>query len=382
MQGVPPIRPFQYQLLPRLTDDEFAALKDDILTRGVMVPIEKDEHGNILDGYHRAEICAEIGIDPPVLIRTGMSHEEKVQHALSLNLTRRHLSADQRRELVARLRAEGWSYRRIGERLNVDHTTVMRGANSGGANAPPEPDKIIGKDGKSYPTVLVTGRREEQRVNKALQSTFAGSMTTGATEKIITGAEAIKSIREAERKDFHRQLDNYHTPISALDGKYVVLYADPPWRYEHAISDNRQIENQYPTMALDEIAELPIQEIANDDSILFMWGTSPKLVEALQVMSAWGFTYRTCMVWVKDRIGMGYYARQQHELLLIGVRGEPPTPRPENRPSSVLNAPRGNHSEKPAEMAQLIERMYPNAPRVELFCRVSRPGWAVWGNQA
>jgi N6-adenosine-specific RNA methylase IME4 len=113
-----------------------------------------------------------------------------------------------------------------------------------------------------------------------------------------------------------------------------------------------------------------------------MWATSPKLTEALEVMAAWDFGYRTCMVWVKDRIGMGYYARQRHELLLIAKRGHPPAPEPGDRPDSVVEAPRSQHSAKPDEVYGLIETMYPRSAKVELFARRRRPGWDAWGNQA
>lgn len=164
--------------------------------------------------------------------------------------------------------------------------------------------------------------------------------------------------------------------------RYAVIYADPPWRYEHVKTESRAVENQYPTMSLDDICALPLADIATDDAILFLWGTSPKLAEAMLVIDEWGFAYRTCMVWVKDKIGMGYYARQRHELLLIATRGQPPSPLPAARPDSVLEAPRTKHSAKPREMAERIERMYPVLPRIELFCRTPRDGWAVWGNQA
>jgi N6-adenosine-specific RNA methylase IME4 len=166
------------------------------------------------------------------------------------------------------------------------------------------------------------------------------------------------------------------------DVRYPVIYADPPWRYEHVETESRAVENQYPTMALDDIRALKIADRATPDAILFLWATSPKLAEAMTVVEAWGFTYRTSMVWVKDKIGMGYYARQRHELLLIATRGNPPTPAPAQRPDSVIEAPRGKHSEKPAIFAELIERMYPTLPKIELFCRAPREGWSAWGNQA
>lgn len=163
---------------------------------------------------------------------------------------------------------------------------------------------------------------------------------------------------------------------------YPVVLCDPPWRYEHCETDSRQIENQYPTMGLDEICALPVPKITTPDSVCFMWVTSPKLAEALRVLDAWGFTYRTCAVWVKDKIGMGYYFRQQHELLLVATKGELPVPEPTARPSSVINGPREAHSAKPKCVHEMIAGMYPEFAKIELFCRDAQPGWAVWGNQA
>lgn len=169
------------------------------------------------------------------------------------------------------------------------------------------------------------------------------------------------------------------------DRKFPILYADPPWQYEGAESANRQIENQYGTMSLEAIKALDVP--ATDDAILFLWTTSPKLVEGLDVLKAWGFQYRTCMVWIKDKIGMGYYARQQHELLLIGKRGSLPVPQPENRPPSIFHANRTSHSTKPEIVYELIEAMYPEYEResaertcfCELFQRAPREGWYGWG---
>jgi N6-adenosine-specific RNA methylase IME4 len=169
-------------------------------------------------------------------------------------------------------------------------------------------------------------------------------------------------------------------------GKFVVLYADPPWRYENPPmgGSNRSIENHYPTMDLDEICALPVGEIAHDNAVLFMWATSPKLAECMQVLAAWGFNYRTDMVWVKDKIGMGYHVREKHESLLIAKRGELPPPAVEARPASVVEAPRLEHSAKPVIFYDIIDTMYPGIRKKELFGRApdERPLWSAWGNQA
>jgi N6-adenosine-specific RNA methylase IME4 len=166
---------------------------------------------------------------------------------------------------------------------------------------------------------------------------------------------------------------------------YAVIYADPPWRFEPYSRDtgmDRAADNHYPTMTLDDIKVLPIP--AADDAVLFMWATVPMLGAAMAVMVAWGFAYRTNFVWVKDKIGTGYWNRNQHEHLLVGVRGNVPAPAPGDQVPSVITAPRGAHSVKPAVVRKMIDAIFPTLPRLEMFARGDSilPGWDVWGNEA
>jgi N6-adenosine-specific RNA methylase IME4 len=174
-----------------------------------------------------------------------------------------------------------------------------------------------------------------------------------------------------------------HESVAGPDGgPFPVIYADPPWRYvEGTTSPNRIVENHYATMALEDICALPLPQWAAPNAVLFLWSPAPKLEEAFQVMKAWGFGYKTSMAWVKDRIGMGHWVRQQHELLLIGRRGAMPAPPPSVRVPSVVYAPRREHSRKPDEMYSIIEHMYPDVPKLELFARTRRPGWTAHGNE-
>jgi ParB/RepB/Spo0J family partition protein len=186
-------------------------------------------------------------------------------------------------------------------------------------------------------------------------------------------------VRRAERDRRLNEISKGNSDLPT-DRRYPVIYADPAWQYEHPpMGGNRIPENHYPTMTLDQICGLPICKLATDDAMLFLWVPSPILESALRVMSAWGFAYRTCAVWVKDRHGMGFYFRQQHEILLVGNRGNPIVP---DLSSSIIHAPRGKHSAKPVEVYEIIERMYPDLPKIELFARGKRKGWAAWGNQA
>jgi N6-adenosine-specific RNA methylase IME4 len=171
-------------------------------------------------------------------------------------------------------------------------------------------------------------------------------------------------------------------------GKFAILLADPPWQYQFNPTDAaRAIENHYPTLTADEIAcfedadKRPVADLAADDAVLFLWATNPKVAEALTVIEGWGFTYTTNLVWVKDRIGMGYWARQRHELLLVATRGEMSPPPESLRPDSVIEAPRTKHSEKPPAVHEFIDAIWPDAPKVEVFGRSARDGWSVFGNQ-
>jgi N6-adenosine-specific RNA methylase IME4 len=164
-----------------------------------------------------------------------------------------------------------------------------------------------------------------------------------------------------------------------------VLYLDPPWQYENPPmgGGNRSIENHYPTMTLDELRALDVGACATDDAIMFMWATAPKLAECMTLIEPWRFEYRTNMVWDKIDIGMGYHARNQHELLLICKRGSLPAPDPSLIEPSIYRERRTEHSRKPEHYYEMIERLYPRLRKRELFSRdPARPGWEQpFGNQ-
>lgn len=162
-------------------------------------------------------------------------------------------------------------------------------------------------------------------------------------------------------------------------GDFDIIYADPPWRYDFSKTKNRDIENKYPTMELSDICKLKIPSAEN--SVLYLWGTAPKLLEAVEVIKAWGFEYKTQMIWDKLRIGMGYYARGRHEILFIATKGTPGVPDKNNRPDSIITQARDKHSQKPHIVYEIIENGYPNKKYLELFARNTRKGWASWGNQ-
>jgi N6-adenosine-specific RNA methylase IME4 len=167
---------------------------------------------------------------------------------------------------------------------------------------------------------------------------------------------------------------------------YGVLYADPPWRlepYSRETGLNRAADNHYPTMTREAMLDMEVMRTAPaKDCVLFCWATVPMLQEAFEWMAHYGFEYRSHCVWIKDHAGTGYWFRNQHELLLVGVRGEVPAPAPGTQFASVIRAPVAEHSAKPAAFAEMIEELFPHLPALELFARGPRLGWTVWGNEA
>lgn len=161
--------------------------------------------------------------------------------------------------------------------------------------------------------------------------------------------------------------------------KFKVCYADPPWRQQQAGA--RGASRHYDLMTDADIKAMPIADLMDENSTLLLWTTNAALPVALQVMKAWGFTYKTNAVWDKYYMGLGNYFRGTHEILLHGVRGRAPFKFRGQR--STLLFPRQDHSHKPEEMIPLIERVL-DGPYLELFAR-QRPNslkdWSVWGNE-
>jgi N6-adenosine-specific RNA methylase IME4 len=171
--------------------------------------------------------------------------------------------------------------------------------------------------------------------------------------------------------------------------RYDIILADSPWEYGQYIVGNRSPENHYPCMSTDDICALhvggkPVKDIAAKDAALFLWTTNAHLEEAItRVIPEWDFIYKTNLVWTKDKFGLGYYFRTQHETLLLATIGKFRAPKPGNRPPSVIEAPRRRHSQKPDEVYEAIEQMYPDPglAKLELFARNRRSGWFSWGDE-
>ena len=171
--------------------------------------------------------------------------------------------------------------------------------------------------------------------------------------------------------------------------RYSIIYADPPWAYRvwRTKGKGRSAETHYPTMSLNEIQSLDIESIALRDCALFLWTTFPQLGDALKVIKAWGFTFKTvAFVWIKRNRksptlfwGMGYWTRANAEICLLATKGHPR--RISARVHQVVESPIRNHSQKPDEVRGRIVNLMGDLPRVELFARERVDGWDAWGNE-
>ena len=209
--------------------------------------------------------------------------------------------------------------------------------------------------------------------------------TVNAGDKELTSALALRKAQELKRQQHAASMA---ASPQLPTGKYRVIYADPPWKYNNSgvitETDNYgRAARHYPTMSISELCAMgdTVKDMAEDNAVLFMWVTSPLLEECFNVIRSWGFQYKTSFIWDKIAHNFGHYNSVRHELLLICTRGSC-TPDAPTLYDSVVSIQRGAHSEKPEEFRRIIDDLYTYGQRVELFARRAADGWDTWGNQA
>lgn len=380
----------KYQVMPDLTPLEYEALKADIAQRGVLVAVEMDEAGELLDGHHRVRAWNELraeGVDVPEyprMVRKGMSEEQKRNHARSLNVLRRQLTRDQRDEVMRAMRADGATYQEIAAAVGVSIGKVHNAAS----------DVVIFNSEIENSRGQVRPASYEKRADPrryAWEFGISESTYTPGAAVVLDPKAAVAQVREAdtERREQKRadRMADYQAKADAPrmpDTKYRIIYADPPWPYDDTgVTTSPSYGGtkwHYPSMTVEELCALPVGAMADADSVLFMWATSPKLPEALRIIEAWGFDYKTSFVWDKVKHNFGYYNSVRHEFLLIAGRGRS-TPDTKTLYDSVQTIERTEHSVKPEEFRAIIDDLYPVGRRIELFARREVDGWERWGNE-
>lgn len=383
-----------YQVMPNLSSDEYAELKADIAARGVMVPIEFDELGNVLDGHHRLAVCKELGIkEYPKVIRAGLDEAGKRLHARKLNMARRHLTQEQRREMIRAqlMETPEKSDRQIASGLGADHKTISAQRKALESIGEIPQCSRITADGRTYPaerkSIAIfnpTPKLERAIQNPVEREKILPHIANGLT---YDAARREVKITESRERIAHIEPSSNNVDIYTTDNKYAIIYADPPWG-GYFKAGNKNQDNHYPLMTIVEICELPVQRIADENAVLFLWVTFPILDRAFDVIKAWGFSYSTCaFCWVKQNkngdgyfFGNGNWTHANAELCLLATKGS--ITRLDAAISQLIVSPIEEHSKKPDATRELITRLVGEMNRVELFSRNKADGWDAWGLEA
>jgi N6-adenosine-specific RNA methylase IME4 len=286
---------------------------------------------------------------------------------------------------------------RVGEELRAQPVAVGtrgqlqgRDASGGSLRTPPEDGPTLAQQVGSKNR----GLRLKRLASAGRDAVAAGIRQLHQAGKEATVTSVLKTLAGDDKKSRRadREVELAAATIAASERLnhrvYGVILADPPWRWEPYSRDtgmDRAADNHYPTMDLDRIKAMPVPAAA--DCVLFLWATIPMLPQALDVMTAWGFAYKSNFVWVKDKIGPGYWVRAKHEHVLIGTRGNIPAPAPGDQYESVQFGVRREHSKKPFLFHEIIDDYFPTLPKLEMFARgepavtAGCVGWDRWGNE-
>lgn len=398
-----------------MQQEDFARLRDDIKFNGYdkKYPIFTYQ-GAILDGWNRQRACDELTVTPTYEVFVG-TDLQAIEFVMRTN-KRRNLDSSQwatvaveAEELVNNVKrlVEEESKKKMAEaKIGNENASkekqptqliveVVSNINREHPKRPISPNIGFDITQKSYTVPKIdlppaTPRSENETAHKVAElfntnRTYVNEArkiresNPVAFEAIKRGEKTIpqvkKEIKAAEKKE-----QKVFIAKQMPDDVFDLIYCDPPWQYDFAETDNRKIENQYPTMSVNEICTMKLPNMA-PNCLLLMWATAPKLLEALDVIDAWGFKYKTHGIWDKVKIGMGYWFRGQHELLIVATKGNYSPPDSQFRESSIFCESRGAHSKKPLHYYEWIDQAFPLAHKIELFSRLDRDNWKSWGNE-
>lgn len=394
---------------PHMTDAVYQPFKESLLHNGqhnpiVVIPDEKNpEILQVIDGRHRYTALEELGMEVKFEFYKGPVDEEALRkYVESQNVHRRDLSDGQRAMSAAKLYsgAMGRPKKLSPEETDSSDTVAEEIAKRNGISL-------------SYFRKAVRVNAQAKKFPAFVEHVFEGRVTLPSAYDMVSDfeqtdtklktlnvtvqdfkkvEEAPSSIGEVLRRSKgaakKAKRDERDQKIAGLaqelpDAEYQVVYADPPWKFEtrSEAGMDRSAENHYPTMSIKEIRET--RPSFADKAVLFLWTTNPFLKEAMDLLDVWGLEYKSNLIWAKDKMGTGYWNRQNHEILIIATTEAGfPAPPPEMLLPSCQTLPRGRHSEKPPEFAEFIEKAYPTAKKLEMYCRTPRDGWDHWGNEA
>ena len=374
-------------LIPDLTKEEFKQLEQNCLDEGIREKILV-WNGFIIDGHNRYEISLKWNLE----IQTETKHfkdEKAVKEWMILNqFGRRNLSNYQRSVLALQL--EEVFSKKAKENLKVYSGNQYE---SGGL---PTLAKVQTVDTRqelskvanvSHGTLDKVKKIQEKATEEVKAKLSIGEVSINAAYQDIKKEENKKLL--LEKKELYKirvenkNKDQFKIDINNTNETFRVIYADPAWSYNDK-QDTPQLggaAKHYDTMSINELCKLPVNNISEKNSILFLWVTSPLLEDAFKVVNSWGFKYKTSFIWDKIKHNMGHYNSVRHEILLVCTKGSC-TPDNKKLYNSVQSIERKNHSEKPVEFLNIIDDLYNYGNKLEMFCRkIKKKNWYGWGNE-
>lgn len=369
-------------IFPLLDGQGFTDLVDDIKANGLHEDIWCHKDGRIIDGRNRYRACKAAGVSPRFRSWHG-AETELVAFVVSLNLHRRHLSESQRAMVAANIAnlehggdrskpsIDGLPAEKAAEMLNVGRASVERARTVHRHGVPELADQVVsGKASVSAAAEVATLPHEQQR-----------EVVAKGEKEILRKAKEIRE--EKARENARSRAEVASRQIELPDGRYSTIVIDPPWPMQKIARDVRpdQVGFDYPTMSIDAIKAFDVGSMAADDCHLYVWTTQRFLPDTFDIMSAWGFKYIFTMVWHKPGGPQPFGLPQYNcEFILFGRRGGLPFLDTKAFPT-CFNAPRREHSRKPDEFYDVVQRVSPG-PRIDIFSREMRDGFDQFGNEA
>ena len=355
------INPEYEKLLPKLSTEEYKALKESIKTEGQHYAIVLNEDFEVLDGHHRLKACQELGVEADVEVRKFESKLKEKKFVLESNLLRRHLDTWHRiqagQPLLELYQQE--AKERQGARIDLVEGDITQ--------------NIGESSGEAFEKFADAIHSNPETVRQALW------IKENAPEKIadLNKGEPISKVfkevsSDKKKAELRQKLEE---GIQQPNGKYDVIVVDPPWPYgTNYDAEGRRCASPYPEIPLEQIRQiqLPMEE----NCIVWLWTTNTFLHEAYHILEEWKLQPKTVLTWVKDRIGLGNWLRGQTEHCILAVKGSPRIWL--SNQSTALMAKSAEHSRKPQEFYKMVEVLCAGK-KLDYFAREKREGWDTYG---
>jgi N6-adenosine-specific RNA methylase IME4 len=338
---------------------------ESIENNGVLEPLVIKRDKTIISGHRRQKGAVEAGLDRVPVRKVEFDSEDLERRTLiELNRYRERTDGIKLKEGRELMRLETKRAKeRQGERTD---TSAKNFAQVSGGRATKIVAEQIGMSDRTFEKGLTVYEAADE----------GNEVARKQVEKLEQDSTSIHAAHRAVKKE--KQIEELEAePPQLPDGSYRVLVADPPWEYGNQSyrSGNRGAVD-YPTMELSDLKELDVP--AADDSVLWLWTTNAFMSEAHELLDVWGFEQKTILTWVKERMGVGHWLRNQTEHCLLATRGNPTVDLEDQ--TTYLKAPRREHSRKPDEFYELVESLCPGS-KYELFARQAREGWEAFGDE-